>query len=207
MAFSLLTSLTSIPPVLCDGGSQGQQGLFPIFPLNLLWETFSSLEMNLFQLLLTLEPHSQCSIPLLKVALPQSTKIVQILRISDEPQDVSVSEPILFCLGLLRATHSFLLSSFTPIHWLGQELEKHCVEISVFQKGEMILEFDSGHQSSLSGELNDPLTSFICSISDGTRTDSGKRNHPSLPPPLLNQLPHSLRAKSSADIGNIPSYH
>ena len=45
-------------------------------------------------------------------------------------------------------------------------------------KREIILELsrtiilDSSHQSRPPAELNDPTTSFICSISDGTRADS-----------------------------------
>ena len=50
-------------------------------------------------------------------------------------------------------------------------------------------------------ELNDPLTSFICSISDGTRPDSGNTDHLS----LLNQLPLSLRAKPPTDVYKIHS--
>lgn len=38
---------------------------------------------------------------------------------------------------------------------------------------EMILEFESSHQSKPPGGLNDLLTTFICSISDYTRTNSG----------------------------------
>ena len=47
---------------------------------------------------------------------------------------------------------------------------------------------DSHHQSYPPGELNDPLTSFIFSVSDGTRAHSGNTDHLS----LLNQLPFSL---------------
>ena len=42
----------------------------------------------------------------------------------------------------------------------------------LLQKGEMILEIDS-NQHNPSDELNEPLTSFICLISGGTRRDSG----------------------------------
>ena len=41
------------------------------------------------------------------------------------------------------------------------------------QRGEMILEFDSSHQSNPPHELNDALTSFISSVSHSTRADSG----------------------------------
>ena len=62
----------------------------------------------------------------------------------------------------------------------------------------MILEIDSGHQSNPPHELNDPLTSFICPISDGPRADSGNTDHLS----LLSQLPPSLWAKSPTDPSN-----
>ena len=54
----------------------------------------------------------------IKQPLPRSTKIVQIVGISNEPQEVLVSEPIPFCLGPLRDPHSFILSSSAPIQLL-----------------------------------------------------------------------------------------
>lgn len=69
---------------------------------------------------------------------------------------------------------------------------------------EMILEFESSHQNKQSGGLNDLLTTFICSISDYIRTNSGNIDLLF----LLNQLLPSLQEKSPADIGkiyNIPS--
>ena len=53
------------------------------------------------------------------------------------------------------------------------------------QKGEVILDFDSSHQSKQTGELKDISTSFIYFISDGTRADSGSTNHLT----LINHLP------------------
>ena len=44
-------------------------------------------------------------------------------------------------------------------------------------KREIILELDSSHQSRPPAELNDPTTSFICSISDGTRADFRNTEH------------------------------
>lgn len=61
------------------------------------------------------------------------------------------------------------------------------------QEGEIIPEFDSSYHSSQPGELNDPLTSLIRSVSDGTRADSGNTDHLS----LLNQLPLALWGKIS----------
>ena len=51
----------------------------------------------------------------IKQALTLSTKLVEIVRISNEPQEVSVSEVIPFCLRPLRDTHPLLLSSSKPI--------------------------------------------------------------------------------------------
>ena len=65
----------------------------------------------------------------------------------------------------------------------------------------MTLELDGSHQSSQPGKLNDPLTSFICSISVGARADSGNTDRSS----PLNQLPPSLWAKSQTDIDKIHS--
>lgn len=63
------------------------------------------------------------------------------------------------------------------------------------QKGEIILEFDSSRQSSTLSELNE----FTCSVSDGSRADSGSTDHLS----LLNQRPFSLRAESANDVSKI----
>ena len=92
------------------------------------------------------------------------------MGISSEPQKVPVSQYIPFWLGPLKDTYSFHLSSSAPTQLLGWDfLVNYCVRISSSQKGEIILEFDSNQPA----ELNDPLTSFICSVSDDTRTDSG----------------------------------
>ena len=55
----------------------------------------------------------------MKQLLLRSTKTVQLVGISNEPQEVPVPEPIPFCLGPLRDTHPFLLSSSAPIRLLG----------------------------------------------------------------------------------------
>ena len=60
----------------------------------------------------------------------------------------------------------FCLSSSDTIHLLGQDIsEKYYAEISFSQKGEIILVFESSHQNNRD-VLNDPLTPFICCISD-----------------------------------------
>lgn len=74
--------------------------------------------------------------------------------------------------------------------------------VEKIKKGAIILEFDSSPQSNQPGELNAPLTSFtVCSISDGSRTDSRNTYHLS----LLNQLPPSSWAKSLMDVSKIHS--
>lgn len=139
----------------------------------------------------------------IKQLLPWRTKTIQIVGISNKPQQfLSMNLPIPFCLGPQRDTHSFLLSSSAAIHLLSQDLlEKHHIEISFSQKREINPEFDSSHQISQSGELNNPWTTFICSISDGTIVKFGSTNHLS----LLVQLPSSLQAKPSIYIGRIHS--
>ena len=73
----------------------------------------------------------------IKQALPQGTKTVQIVGISNEPQNIPVSEQIPFCLGPLSYTHPFLLGSLAPIHLLDQDLvEKNNARISFTQNGE-----------------------------------------------------------------------
>ena len=59
--------------------------------------------------------------------------------ISNEPQEVPVSEPIPFCLGPFRNTHAFLLISSDSIYLLGWDfLEKHHSIISFSQKEDII---------------------------------------------------------------------
>ena len=57
-------------------------------------------------------------------------------------------------------------------------LEKNYDRISFSQKGEIILEIDSNHQSNSPGELNDPLTYYIMFIwSLIVLTDSENSDH------------------------------
>ena len=138
-----------------------------------------------------------------KQPLPPSTNTVQIVGISNESQEVLVSEPIPFPLGPLRDICIFLLSSSAPTHLLGWDfLEKYHAGHSFFQKEEIILEFDSSHQNHQPGKLNDPFDSFICSVSDSSRVDFGNTDHLS----LLNQPPPSLWAKSPTDISNFKEH-
>lgn len=73
-----------------------------------------------------------------------NTKTVQTEGISQEPREDPVSEPVPFCLGLLRDTYPFILSSSIPIHSFGQDfLDRFHAGISLSQKEEIILQFDS----------------------------------------------------------------
>ena len=73
----------------------------------------------------------------IKQPLSRSTKTDQIVGISNEPQEIPVSEPIPFRLGPSRDTYPFLLSSSAPTHLLGWYfLEKYHVRISFSKKGE-----------------------------------------------------------------------
>lgn len=80
----------------------------------------------------------------IKQPLPWNAKTVQIVGIFNESQEVPVSEHIPFCLGPLRDTHHFLLSSFNLIHSLGQDFsENYHARISFSQSGEIILEIEN----------------------------------------------------------------
>lgn len=68
------------------------------------------------------------------------------------------------------------------MHLLGSDfLRKYRARIFFSQKGKIIPELDSNHQRSWPGGLNDPLIAFICSVSGGTRADSGN----------IDYLPHT----------------
>ena len=70
------------PPNSQWWGSEEEQGLFPILPLNQLGETF--LQIGDESLSVLNEIRATLSVP-----LPQSMKTVQIVRISNEPQNVA----------------------------------------------------------------------------------------------------------------------
>ena len=80
--------------------------------------------------------------------------------------------------SLGKDTHSFHSSSSTFTQLL----------VKYSQEGAIILEHYSSHQSNQPGKLNDPLISFICSVYDSVKDDSGGTDHL----PLLNQVPSSL---------------
>lgn len=71
--------------------------------------------------------------------------------------------------------------------------------MSFSQKGKILFEIDS-RQSTPQHELNNNLTTFIFSISDSTKADSGNIDHFFS---LLIQLPLSLWKKSSIHVGKI----
>ena len=124
-----------------------------------------------------------------------STKKIQIVGISNKPQEVSVLEHIPFCLGPLKDTYLFLLS-FSDHPFIRSRLLREVYRTFFLPKGESNSRIDSSYQSSQPGELNDSLTSFICFVFDGTRVYSGNTDHL----PLLNQLPPSLLAKFTAHL-------
>lgn len=86
------------------------------------------------------------------------------MGISNKPQQVHISEPIPFCLGPLRDTHCFLLSSFAPTHLLQDFSENYHAGISFSWKGEMMLEFDGNCQNGQLGESHGFSISFICTV-------------------------------------------
>ena len=134
--------------------------------------------------------------------MPQDTKTVHVVRITNKRQQVPIYKPIFFCLGPLRDTYSFLLSVSALGHLLGQDLEKYHAGISFSQKGETILEFDDNNQNNWSNELDiSSSTSFICTVSDNIKADAKDSSHF----PLMNQLAPSLWAKSSTDVSRIHS--
>lgn len=95
---------------------------------------------------------------------------------------------ILFRLGLLRDTHTFLLSSSTPFDLLGQGfLEKYRAGSSFSWKGEIILEFHSSNQNSQVGKSDDPQHLLSAMFLMAPRANSKDTNHLS----LLDHLPPS----------------
>lgn len=134
----------------------------------------------------------------IKQPLPWSTKTVQIVGISNEPQEVPLYEPILFCLRVFSLRVSTLFSLDLP--------SLHSIRPS---QRSITLKFLSAKRGNNSrwrvvvkvtnqGELNNPLTSSICSVSDGAKADYGTIN----PLALLNQV-SLLLVKSPSDTGKI----
>ena len=71
----------------------------------------------------------------IKQPLPQSTKTVQVMGISNKPQQIPVPEPIHFSVGPLKDKHPFILSSSAPIHLLGQNLKSTMLEFLSPKRG------------------------------------------------------------------------
>lgn len=84
----------------------------------------------------------------IKQLLPQNIDMVQIVGVSNKPQQVPISKPIFsFCSGPLKDAHHFILCSSTFIHILSCDfLENYLAGICFSPKGEIILEFDSSNQ-------------------------------------------------------------
>ena len=102
-----------------------------------------------------------------------------------------------FCLELLRDTYHFLLSLSASTHPLGWNYIRNYHSGISSPKREIILELDSSHHSR-PPELNDPITSFIWSISDSTRADSEELI-------ICSYWLPSLLVKSLSSIGKIHS--
>ena len=112
---------------------------------------------------------------------------------------------VFFCLSTMKDPHPFLFSFSAPIQLLGQDFFffyfLFCIGVQLIdnvvivpggqqqrlpkeiscqnflkKREEIIPEFGSSHQSGQSGKLNDLLTPFICSVSDG-RADSLSVKH------------------------------
>ena len=122
---------------------------------------------------------------------PLSTKIVQIVGLSDELQKVHISEAILFFRPLEKHT-PFSPQFLHPYLFIWPRLLREVCQNFSLPQGGNILQLDSSHQSSQSGRLNDPLTYFICSVFDDTTADSRNTDHLF----LLDQIPPSLWAKN-----------
>lgn len=91
-------------------GSKELPRLFPILSLNWLGEVSLQIGKETIYILDTGATLSMLN-PTVKKSLPHSNKTVQIVGISNTPQQVNLSEPIPFCLDPLKDTHCFLLSS------------------------------------------------------------------------------------------------
>lgn len=123
-------------------------GRFAILSINAFKEHFSKLGINLFS------PnwypsHTWCLLPLLSIQpLPQRTRIVQIVWISNERKEVPISEPLCFCSGPLRDKYSFLLSFSASTNLLGQDISSRSIMLEFLSyKWQIILESDNSHQT------------------------------------------------------------
>ena len=99
------------PPNSQWQGSEELQGLFPILSTS-LEKHFSRLRRSLLQSWHwshTLHPTT------VKQPPPQRTETVQIVGLSNDPQEVPVSERVPFCLGPLRVRHFFSPSVPPPL--------------------------------------------------------------------------------------------
>lgn len=137
----------------------------------------------------------------IKQPLPWSTKTVQIVGISNEPQEVPLSEPIIFCLRVFSLRISTLFSLDLPsLHNIRPS--QRSITLNFFlPKGGNNSRWRVVIKVTNQGELNNPLIFSICSVSDSTRADYGTTNHLSLL--IQESLP---LVKSQTDTGKIHSY-
>lgn len=109
-----------------------------------LEKALSILEMSLSISLLTQNHTLGAAQPqAIMQPLPRNTKASKKVEISNKPPQVTASEPVSFCLSPLRNTQPFLLHFSSLINLLHQDLEKCYGRIAFFQKGKILLEFDS----------------------------------------------------------------
>lgn len=104
------------PPQISNTPSILSDGLFTILPLNQLGKTFLWIGNEFLPVLndtrATLSVFSPAT---MKHPLPWSSKIVQVVKISDEHEEISASEPLPFRLGSLRETLFSLVPLSLPI--------------------------------------------------------------------------------------------
>ena len=166
------------PPNPQRCGSAKPQGLFPILPLNWFGEKFLQIGDESLPVLIDTRVTLWVLNPTtIKQFLPQNTKRVQIVgSLMNLKRFLSLN-----LFHLFRPSERYTLFSpefLHPYPFIRPGLLRIVSCWVCFSwKWEIILEFDSGHQSNQQGELNAPLTSFTCSVSEGTRTDCGNTDH------------------------------
>ena len=103
---SSLTNLSNLLPIL----QKELQGIFPISSFNWLGETFLQTRDESLPILKdTRATFLVFNTIIIKQPLPQNTKTVQMLGISNRPQEVPLSELIPFCLALWEILTLFFL--------------------------------------------------------------------------------------------------
>uniref|UniRef100_A0A5F8HBR7 Gag-Pol polyprotein n=1 Tax=Monodelphis domestica TaxID=13616 RepID=A0A5F8HBR7_MONDO len=118
--------------------------------------------------------------------LPRSDQKVSIVGITNHVQSVYLSQPLPFILGEVKDMHSFLLSSDAPLHLLGRDF---------LDKYKATIEFSPGKEIRLSLSPSDAPPTFQILTAPIIAYDL----------PQLEEVPSSLWATDSSDIGRILS--